>query len=203
VKNFADLDRSDRKILHELQNDGRLTNTALAARVNLSESACLRRTRNLEASGIIRGYVGLVDQARAGYPDDVLVQITLHSQQRDDLLAFEQAVRHVPEVMECYLTSGEADYLLRVIVRDAADYTSDHFHEEIAVKGCGGTDLRPGFQWLDEQGIQPTVCLYFTDMECSSYPKTDPAFGTIWVNWGTPPSERNREPGGKPIDIAS
>ena len=122
MKNFADLDRSDRKILHELQNDGRLTNTALAARVNLSESACLRRTRNLEASGIIRGYVGLVDQARAGYPDDVLVQITLHSQQRDDLLAFEQAVRHVPEVMECYLTSGEADYLLRVIVRDAADY---------------------------------------------------------------------------------
>lgn len=122
MKNFADLDRSDRKILHELQNDGRLTNTALAARVNLSESACLRRTRNLESSGIIRGYVVLVDQARAGYPDDVLVQITLHSQQRDDLLAFEEAVRHVPEVMECYLMSGEADYLLRVIVRDAADY---------------------------------------------------------------------------------
>ena len=95
--------------------------------------------------------------------------------------------------------------MLRVdaALRDAADYTSDHFHEEIALKGCGGTDLRPGFQWLDEQGIQPTVCLYFTDMECSSYPKTDPAFGTIWVNGGTPPSERNREPGGKPIDIAS
>ena len=122
MKSFADLDRSDRKILHELQNDGRLTNTALAARVNLSESACLRRTRNLEASGFIRGYAGLVDQGRAGFPDNVFVQITLHSQQRDDLLAFEEAVRDVPEVMECYLMSGEGDYLLRVIVRDAPDY---------------------------------------------------------------------------------
>lgn len=122
MKNFADLDRADRAILRELQNDGRLANTALAARVNLSESACLRRTRNLEESGLIRGYVGLVDQSRAGYPNNVLVQITLHSQQRDDLLAFEEAVRDVPEVMECYLMTGEADYMLRVIVRDARDY---------------------------------------------------------------------------------
>ena len=122
AKKFADLDRADRNILHELQNDGRLTNTALAARVHLSESACLRRTRNLEASGMITGYAGLVDQTQAGYPDNVFVQITLHSQQRDDLLAFEEAVRDVPEVMECYLMSGEADYLLRVIVRDAPDY---------------------------------------------------------------------------------
>jgi DNA-binding Lrp family transcriptional regulator len=120
------LDRTDRAILHELQQDGRLTNAALAARVKLSESACLRRVRALEARRLIRGYVGLVDQSAAGYPDNVFVRITLTSQQRNDLLAFESAVRQIPEVMECYLMSGDADYLLRVIVADARDYERVH-----------------------------------------------------------------------------
>jgi len=123
-----EIDRIDRAILHELQLDGRLTNAALAARVNLSESACLRRVRHLEQIGLIRGYVGLVDQSSAGYPDNVFVRITLTSQQRDDLIAFEAAVRQVPEVMECYLMSGDADYLLRVIVADARDYERVHSH---------------------------------------------------------------------------
>jgi DNA-binding Lrp family transcriptional regulator len=120
------LDRIDRSILHELQLDGRLTNAELAGRVNLSESACLRRVRALEASGLLRGYVGLVDQTAAGYPDNVFVRITLESQQQSDLARFEAAVRAVPEVMECYLMSGDADYLLRVIVADARDYERIH-----------------------------------------------------------------------------
>jgi DNA-binding Lrp family transcriptional regulator len=120
------MDRIDKAILHELQTDAKLTNSALAERVNLSESACLRRVRNLEASHLIRGYVCLVDQSTAGYPDNVFVQITLHSQQRDDLAAFESAVMAIPEVMECYLMSGEADYIVRVIVRDARDYERIH-----------------------------------------------------------------------------
>ena len=120
------LDRIDRLILHELQLDGRLTNAALAARASLSESACLRRVRRLDAEGLIRGYVGLVDQSLAGYPDNVFVRITLTSQQQDDLKKFETAVREVPEVMECYLMSGDADYLLRVIVADARDYERVH-----------------------------------------------------------------------------
>ena len=120
------MDRVDRAILHEIQLDGRLSNNALADRVNLSESACLRRVRRLEDSGLLRGYVGLVDQSQAGYPDNVFVQITLHSQQQDDLKAFETAVSNLPEVMECYLMSGESDYLLRVIVRDARDYERMH-----------------------------------------------------------------------------
>ena len=119
-------DRIDRQILHELQADARLTNTALAERVNLSESACLRRVRALERGGLIRGYVALLDQSTAGYPDNVFVQITLHSQQRRDLAEFEAAVRALPEVMECYLMSGDADYLLRVIVADARDYERIH-----------------------------------------------------------------------------
>jgi DNA-binding Lrp family transcriptional regulator len=126
VQEIIDLDRVDRAILHELQLDGRLTNAALAARVKLSESACLRRVRSLEDRRLIRGYVGLVDQSSAGYPDNVFVRITLTSQQRNDLLAFETAVKEIPEVMECYLMSGDADYLLRVIVADARDYERVH-----------------------------------------------------------------------------
>ena len=121
-----DIDRIDRLILHELQLDGRLTNAALATTVSLSESACLRRVRRLESAGLIRGYVGLVDQSSAGYPDNVFVRITLTSQQQEDLKRFESAVREVPEVMECYLMSGDADYLLRVIVADARDYERVH-----------------------------------------------------------------------------
>ena len=120
------MDRIDRTILHEIQLDGRLSNSALAERVNLSESACLRRVKRLEDTGLLRGYVALVDQSQAGYPDNVFVQITLHSQQQNDLRAFEDAVANMPEVMECYLMSGEFDYLLRVIVRDARDYERIH-----------------------------------------------------------------------------
>lgn len=120
------MDRIDRLILHELQIDGRISNAALAQRVNLSESACLRRVRALEEDGLLRGYVGLVDQSRAGYPDNVFVRITLHSQQQNDLAAFEREAKNLPEVMECYLMSGDADYLLRVIVADARDYERIH-----------------------------------------------------------------------------
>ena len=120
------IDRIDRLILHDLQLEGRLSNAALAQHVNLSESACLRRVKLLEQSGLLRGYVGLVDQTTAGYPDNVFVSITLHSQQQPDLASFEQALRDLPEVMECYLMSGDADYLLRVIVADARDYERIH-----------------------------------------------------------------------------
>ena len=126
TQDYSHIDRLDRRILHELQLDGKLSNTALAGRVNLSESACLRRVRRLEEGGLLRGYVALVDQSNAGYPDNVFVQITLTSQQQGDLASFEEAVRELPEVMECYLMSGDADYLLRVIVKDARDYERIH-----------------------------------------------------------------------------
>lgn len=126
TQDSSNLDRIDRSILHEIQLDAKLSNSALAARVGLSESACLRRVRNLETTGLVRGYVCLVDQSMAGYPDNVFVQITLDSQQRDDLAAFEAAIRELPEVMECYLMSGVSDYLVRVIVEDARDYERIH-----------------------------------------------------------------------------
>ena len=88
-------------------------------------------------------------------------------------------------------------------VQDAAEYAPDELPEEISVRGRGGTDFRPGFEWLDAQGIRPGVCLYFTDMECSRYPATEPSFPTIWVNYSRPPEDWNREPWGERIDIAA
>lgn len=120
------LDRFDRALLSVLQAEGRIANSALAERVNLSESACLRRMRALEESGLIEGYVALINQERAGCPVNVFVNITLDRQDQTDLNGFEQAVRKIPEVMECYLMTGDFDYLLRVVVADTADFERLH-----------------------------------------------------------------------------
>ena len=74
--------------------------------------------------------------------------------------------------------------------------------DEIAIKGRGGTDFRPGFAWLEEHDIRPGVCLYLTDMLCSSYPETEPAFDVVWANYAEPPGDWNREPWGERIDMA-
>ena len=122
------LDRYDRAILAALQKNGRISNVQLAAAVNLSESACLRRVRALEESAMIDRYVALVSQAEAGLPGNVFVHIGLHREEESELAAFEDAVRNIPEVMECYLMTGEFDYLLRVVVSDMADF--ERLHKE-------------------------------------------------------------------------
>ena len=86
-------------------------------------------------------------------------------------------------------------------VQDAAEYAASDLPDEIAVKGRGGTDFRPGFAWLEENGIRPGVCLYLTDMLCSSYPETEPAFDVVWANYAEPPGDWNREPWGERIQI--
>ncbi|MDH3719402.1 MAG: Lrp/AsnC family transcriptional regulator [Planctomycetota bacterium] len=120
------LDRYDKLILDALQKDGRIRNVNLANLVNLSESACLRRVRALEDSGMIDRYAALVSQPRAGLPGNVFVHIGLHREEERELAAFEGAVRNIPEVMECYLMTGEFDYLLRVVVSDMADFERIH-----------------------------------------------------------------------------
>ena len=122
------LDKYDRAILAALQEDGRISNVQLAAAVNLSESACLRRVRALEEEGYIDRYVALVNQSRVGLGGNVLVHIGLHREEQSELAAFEAAVRDIPEVMECYLMTGEFDYLLRVVVADMADF--ERLHKE-------------------------------------------------------------------------
>jgi DNA-binding Lrp family transcriptional regulator len=120
------LDRTDRAILKELQRDGCLSNRLLASRVNLSESACLRRVRMLMRADVIERRAALIDQTKVGLPGNVFVSITLNRQEQADLAAFEAAVKRVPEVMECYLMTGPQDYLLRVVVSDPADFERLH-----------------------------------------------------------------------------
>ena len=120
------LDDRDRAILRVLQTDGRVANTDLAQRVNLSESACLRRLRQLEAAGVIAGYAAVVDQRAIGLSLSVFLTITLTSQSETSLSTFEAAARRVPEIMECYLMTGEADYLMRVVARDVDAFETLH-----------------------------------------------------------------------------
>ena len=120
------LDKFDKGILEALQRDGRVSNVQLAAQVNLSESACLRRVRALEDGGYVDRYAALVNQSKAGLSGNVFVHIGLHREEQSELAAFEQAVKNIPEVMECYLMTGEFDYLLRVVVSDMADFERLH-----------------------------------------------------------------------------
>ena len=120
------IDEIDQRILSVLQKDGRLTNVQLAEKVGLSESACLRRVRLLEQNGIIDKYVMLIDETAIGKPGNVFVRVTLEGQQQEKLQHFEKEIVRVMEVMECYLMSGDSDFLLRVIVRDNEDYMRIH-----------------------------------------------------------------------------
>jgi Lrp/AsnC family transcriptional regulator, leucine-responsive regulatory protein len=116
------LDRIDRRILAELQKDGRLTNHDLAEKVGLSPSPCLRRTKRLEEAGVISRYAAILDASTIGLEIVAFVRVSLERQQAAHLDAFEQAVAAWPEVQECYLMTGEADYQLRVVATDLARY---------------------------------------------------------------------------------
>ncbi len=116
------LDAVDRQILRELQADGRLSNVDLADRVRLSPSPCLRRVKNLEERGYIRGYMAVLDRATVNRGMYVHVMVSLTSQRQETLETFERAVADLPEVLECYLMAGESDYLLAVAVADLDAY---------------------------------------------------------------------------------
>lgn len=118
----TELDAIDRRILETLQTDARMRNVELAERVGLSPSPCLRRVGNLEDSGVIRGYVTLVDPEAVGLSVSIFVNVTLEKQIEPALETFEKHIRARPEVMECYLMTGDADYLLRVVTSDLAAY---------------------------------------------------------------------------------
>jgi len=121
-----EIDDRDRAILRELMRDGRISNVELSDKVHLSPSACLRRVRILEESGLIAGYVMLLDPIAAGLAGAAYVSVTLDQQGRATLDRFEADVRRHPEIIECYLLAGAADYLLRVAFRDARDFERIH-----------------------------------------------------------------------------
>jgi DNA-binding Lrp family transcriptional regulator len=116
------LDAIDWHILNELQADGRITNVELARRVGISAPPCLRRVRALEEAGLIRGYRTLLDEKQLGYEVTAFAMVGLHSQTEADLLAFEKTVNGWPEVRECYMLSGEVDFLLKCVVPDLQSF---------------------------------------------------------------------------------
>lgn len=118
------MDDKDLKILQVLQQNGRLTNQELSERVALSPSPCLRRVRNLEEAGVITGYTAIIDQKAVGVSVTAFVQIKLERHGDETVRAFEAAIEALPNVMDCWLMTGEADYLLRVVTRDL-----DHFEQ--------------------------------------------------------------------------
>lgn len=116
------MDHIDAKIIHALQQDGRLTNQDLADKIGLSPSPCLRRVRNLEKQGLIQGYSAIVDQRACGFPITCFVRIRLSIHAEDTVKDFEQTVLDRPEIMDCYLMAGGSDYQLRVVTGSLDEY---------------------------------------------------------------------------------
>lgn len=123
---MIDLDPLDHRIISELQKNGRITNAELAERINLSASACHRRVKRLEDSGVISGYAMIIDQTRVGLPGNVFIEISLSRQTEEAFDRFEKAVILCPEVLECHLMAGDSDYLLRVACADAQSFERIH-----------------------------------------------------------------------------
>jgi len=119
-------DRYDAALLGALQEDGRLTTAELSAAAGLSPSACHRRVRALEQAGVIQRYAALLKPEAVGRGLTVLTLVSLENQRRETMERFEAAAQDVPEIMECYLMTGAEDYLLRILVADAADYERLH-----------------------------------------------------------------------------
>lgn len=122
------IDEIDRRILKTLQRKGRMTNAELAVNISLSASACYRRVQLLEKAGIIKDYVGLLDAKKIFCSTTVFVDITLTGQTDAILDAFEKAVALIPNVLECHLMAGVADYTLKVVAKDTEDFALIHRH---------------------------------------------------------------------------
>jgi DNA-binding Lrp family transcriptional regulator len=123
------LDRTDWNILRELQAEGRITNVELARRVGISAPPCLRRVRALEQAGIVRGYTALLDEKKLGFDVAAFAMVGLHSQAEADLVAFEERARAWPIVRECFMLSGEIDFILKCVAPDLAAFQDFIIHE--------------------------------------------------------------------------
>lgn len=121
-----DLDQIDRRILSVLQKRGRMSNADLSDAVNLSASACHRRVQRLESDGYIKDYVALLDPRKMRVPATIFVEITLSGQADEVLDSFERAVARIPDVLECHLMAGSADYLLKVVAENTEDFARIH-----------------------------------------------------------------------------
>lgn len=138
-----DLDDTDRRLLRALQRKGRMSNGELSEAANLSPSACHRRVQRLEKAGYIRDYVALLDARRLRVPTTVFVEITLRGQTDDILDGFEKAVARIPDVLECHLMAGAADYLLKVVAENTEDFA--RIHRQYLSRLPGVTQMQSSF----------------------------------------------------------
>lgn len=134
------MDAIDIRIIHALQQNGRLSNQELADRVGLSPSPCLRRVKNLEKQGVLTGYTALVDQEKYGLPFTVFVNIRLERHSDECIRTFEQGIEMLDQVMECYLMTGSSDYLLHVVAKDLKDYETFVRDKISTIPGISGID---------------------------------------------------------------
>ncbi len=137
------LDRYDRHILATLQDDGRISNQQLADQVGLSSAACWRRVKTLDEKGILKKYTALVNPEALGYDLCVLIMVTLIRHQQDHATEFQQAVQGYPEVLQCFAVTGDADYVLRVIIQSMAAY--DRFLNDKIFSLPGVSQVRSNF----------------------------------------------------------
>ena len=119
---MATLDSIDRRLLAELQAEGRVTNVDLARRVGLTAPPCLRRVRSLEEDGVIKGYHADLDASRLGFTITVFAMVSLKSQAEEDLRAFENHIKALPEVRECHMLNGEIDFILKIVSKDLQSF---------------------------------------------------------------------------------
>lgn len=157
------MDHKDRQIIRALQQDGRLTNQDLAARVNLSPSPCLRRLRNLEDRKIIRGYTALVDQKAYGLPLTVFVRIKLERHALDSVHLFEERIIAIEEILDCFLMSGDTDYLLRVVVGSLDAYETFMRKKIHAIPGIASIETSFAFGIVKQTQVFPAITATTTD----------------------------------------
>jgi Lrp/AsnC family transcriptional regulator, leucine-responsive regulatory protein len=139
----ASLDRTDLRILEELQRDGRIANAELAERVQLSPSPCLRRVARMESSGVIAGYAAKLDAARIGLGLQAFVRVQLARHDRDAIARFAELVQEWPEVVACYALTGDMDYLMQVWVQDLAHFST--FLMDRLMNAAGVDDVNSSF----------------------------------------------------------
>ena len=137
------IDQTDRRILQVLQRQGRISNADLSEQVNLSASACHRRVQRLESDGYIRNYVAQLDARKMQVPTTVFVEITLQGQADELLEAFEKAVARIPDVLECHLMAGTADYILKVVAENTEDFA--HIHRQHLARLPGVAQMQSSF----------------------------------------------------------
>ena len=149
------LDKTDYKIIAQLQNDGRLSNQELSERIALSPSPCLRRVRQLEETGVIKGYMAVVDQEACGLPIMAFITIRLDKQSNAIIKTFEQSIAEFDEVMACYLMSGTSDYMLHVLSASLNEYEKFIRERLTRVHGIGSLETHFAYGQVKQKKVFP------------------------------------------------